>query len=71
MWWAMKLARGEKIVRSLPRSSISRSWLASIVSRHVVVADDQLVGVGRASTGSPTAATWRSRQSPSWGGAVV
>jgi hypothetical protein len=28
MWCAMKLARGEKIVRSLPRSFISRSWLA-------------------------------------------
>ncbi len=30
MWWAMKLARGEKMVRSLPRSFIMASWLASI-----------------------------------------
>ena len=29
----MKLARGLKIVRSLPRSRISLSWLASMVSR--------------------------------------
>ena len=28
-----KLARGENSVRSIPRSSISRSWLPSIVSR--------------------------------------
>jgi hypothetical protein len=33
MWWAMKLARGLKIVRSLPRSRISRSWFVSIDSR--------------------------------------
>ena len=33
MWWAMKLARGEKIVRSAPRSLISRSWFVSINSR--------------------------------------
>ena len=34
MWWAMKLARGLKIVRSEPRSRISRSWFASIDSRN-------------------------------------
>ena len=33
MWWAMKLARGLKIVRSEPRAFICLSWLASIVSR--------------------------------------
>ena len=33
MWCAMKLARGEKIVRSLPRSFILASWLASMLSR--------------------------------------
>ena len=33
MWWAMKLARGLKIVRSLPRSRILASWLSSMVSR--------------------------------------
>ena len=33
MWWAMKLARGEKMVRSAPRSRMNVSWLASIDSR--------------------------------------
>ncbi|MDT4853024.1 hypothetical protein FQZ97_872780 [compost metagenome] len=33
MWWAMKLARGEKMVRSEPRSFIRRSWLVSMDSR--------------------------------------
>ena len=33
MWCAMKLARGLKMVRSLPRSFISRSWFFSIDSR--------------------------------------
>jgi hypothetical protein len=33
MWWAMKLARGLKMVRSLPRCFIRRSWLVSMVSR--------------------------------------
>ena len=33
MWCAMKLARGLKIVRSLPRSFIKRSWLLSMLSR--------------------------------------
>ncbi len=33
IWWAMKLARGLKTVRSQPRSFISLSWFASIDSR--------------------------------------
>lgn len=33
MWWAMKDARGEKTVRSMPRSSISRSWFGSMLWR--------------------------------------
>jgi hypothetical protein len=33
MWCAMKLARGEKMVRSLPRSCIFFSWLETMVSR--------------------------------------
>jgi hypothetical protein len=33
IWWAMKLARGENSVMSLPRSFISRSWLVSMLSR--------------------------------------
>ncbi len=32
-WWAMADARGEKTVRSMPRWSISGSWLVSMVSR--------------------------------------
>ncbi len=34
MWWAMKLARGENSVMSLPRSFIRRSWLVSMLSRN-------------------------------------
>ena len=70
MWWAMKLARGEKSVTSLPRWSMSRSWLASMVSRMSSSLMKSSSGRG-ALTGSPTAATWRSRHAPSWGGAVV
>jgi len=33
MWCAMKLARGLKMVRSLPRSRILASWLVSMDSR--------------------------------------
>ncbi|MCY1543278.1 hypothetical protein D9M68_790890 [compost metagenome] len=33
MWCAMKLARGENSVMSLPRSFISLSWLVSMDSR--------------------------------------
>ena len=32
-WWPMADARGEKIVRSWPRSRATRSWLPSIVAR--------------------------------------
>ena len=32
IWWAMKLARGEKMVRSAPRSRMNLSWLVSIDS---------------------------------------
>jgi hypothetical protein len=32
-WWAMVEARGEKMVKSAPRSLISRNWFCSIVSR--------------------------------------
>jgi hypothetical protein len=42
MWWAMKLARGLKMVRSLPRSFIRRSWLVSIDLAQFVVADLQV-----------------------------
>ena len=33
MWWAMKLARGEKMVKSEPRSFMNFNWFASSVSR--------------------------------------
>src|SRR4026207_336323 len=33
MWCAMKLARGEKIVRSMPRSCIFFSWLSAMLWR--------------------------------------
>ena len=52
MWWAMKLARGENSVRSLPRSFISRSWLLSIDLAQLVVADLQ-VGAPSASRTGP------------------
>jgi 4-oxalmesaconate hydratase len=45
MWCAMKLARGEKIVRSLPRSRIFFSWLVSIDSRsssELRISDEEL-----------------------------
>ena len=32
MWWPMPEARGEKIVRSVPRSRCSLSWLSSMLS---------------------------------------
>ena len=34
MWWAMKLARGLKMVRSEPRSFMRRSWFCSMLSRN-------------------------------------
>ncbi len=33
MWWPMPEARGEKIVRSVPRSRCSLSWFCSMLSR--------------------------------------
>jgi hypothetical protein len=42
MWCAMKLARGLKIVRSLPRCFISLSWLALDGLAQFVVADLQV-----------------------------
>ena len=70
MWWAMKLARGLKIVRSRPRSRISRSWLRLDRLAQFVVADLQLGGP-RLRRGSRMPAIWRLRQSSSAFGAVV
>jgi hypothetical protein len=46
MWCAMKLARGLKIVRSLPRCFIRRSWLALDGLAQFVVADLQVGHLG-------------------------
>ena len=70
MWWAMKLARGEKIVRSVPRSAIRWSWLFAMLSRSSssLIASSAAAG---ASAGLATPAIWRLRQSSSALGAVV
>ena len=66
----MKLARGEKMVRSLPRSFISRSWLASIDSRSSSSLIFSSVTLGIAD-GSLMPAIWRLRHASSALGAVV
>jgi len=66
----MKLARGEKIVRSEPRSFIRRSWLLSIVSRSSSSLILRSATLG-ASAGSLRPAICRLRQSSSAFGAVV
>jgi hypothetical protein len=70
MWCAMKLARGEKMVRSLPRSRILCSWLCSMDSRSSssLMRSDAAEG---ASAGLPRLAIWRLRQVSSAAGAVV
>jgi len=70
MWCAMKLARGEKIVRSMSRSSIFLSWLASMVSRRSSSLMESSLARG-AAAGSPSASIWRLRQASSAFGAVV
>ena len=70
MWWAMKLARGLKIVRSLPRSFISFNWLLAMVSRSSSSLIFRSAVLG-ALVGSLSPAIWRSRQAPSAAGAVV
>ncbi|MND09307.1 hypothetical protein D3C83_325200 [compost metagenome] len=66
----MKLARGEKIVKSLPRSFIFASWLTSMLSRSASseIASSEAFG---ATAGSFSPAIWRARQSSSAFGAVV
>ena len=70
MWCAMKLARGLKIVRSLPRSFIRRSWLFSIDSRSSssLIFSSATLGID---AGSLMPAICRLRQSSSAFGAVV
>ena len=70
MWWAMKLARGEKMVRSEPRCFISLSWLVSMVSRSSssLIFSSDTFGIA---DGSLMPAIWRLRQSSRALGAVV
>ena len=70
MWCAMKLARGLKIVRSMPRSFIFASWLVSIDSRSSssLIFRSEADGARRRIL---QAAICRSRQAPSAAGAVV
>ncbi len=66
----MKLARGLKIVRSMPRSRIFLSWLVSIDSRSSssLIRSSETAGIAPPSL---NAATWRLRQVSSAFGAVV
>ncbi len=70
MWCAMKLARGEKIVRSQPRSFIFASWFASMLSRSASSPMTSSETFG-ACAGSLSPAIWRLRHSSSALGAVV
>ncbi len=60
-WWAMAEARGEKMVRSAPRSRCSLSWAPSMLWR---ISSSLTFGspVGR-SDGSVIPASWASRKS--------
>ena len=66
----MKLARGEKIVRSEPRSCIRRNWLVSIDSRNSssLILSSATFGID---AGSWIPAICRLRQVSSALGAVV
>ena len=70
MWWAMKLARGEKMVRSEPRSRIFFNWLVSMLSRSSssLILSSDTFGIAE---GSLMPAIWRLRHSSSALGAVV
>ena len=66
----MKLARGLKMVRSLPRSCIFLSWLLTMLSRNSSSLILSSLTLGLA-VGSLMPAIWRLRQSSSAFGAVV
>ena len=70
MWWAMKLARGLKIVRSQPRSFMNLSWFVSIDSRSSssLIFSSETFG---AAAGSLMPAICRLRHASSAFGAVV
>jgi hypothetical protein len=46
MWWDMAIARGEKSVRSVPRSRCSLSWAFSRLSRSSSSLMESSVGLG-------------------------
>ena len=69
MWWPMCEARGEKIVRSVPRSRAIRSWLPSIVCLISSSLISGAAGTGR--VGSASRASCASRYSWRAAGAVV
>jgi len=66
MWCAMKLARGEKIVTSAPRSRISFNWFFSMLSRtsSSLMRSSDTFGVA---AGFVSPSTWRFRQCSSAG----
>ncbi len=70
MWCAMKLARGEKIVRSVPRS---RCIFSCAFSRLARISSSAMTSSPRAGdfAGSSSAATCRLRHASSAAGAVV
>src|SRR5574343_701238 len=68
MWWAMKLARGEKMVRSEPRSFMSLSWLVSMDSRNSSSLIFRLLGSGAWLGALSDRICW-SRQAPRGAGA--
>ena len=70
MWWAMKLARGLKIVRSDPRARICASWFVSIVSRSSSSLIFRSEALGRADGSVMPAICWL-RHASSALGAVV
>ena len=71
MWWPIQLARGEKIVRSVPRSRWKASWAPSRLSR-ISSSLTRISPLDPTWFGSEaTAAFWASRHSPTAGGVVV
>jgi hypothetical protein len=70
MWWAMKLARGLKMVRSLPRSLHQAQLVAFDALAQLVVADLQVGHLGHGAGSLMPAICWL-RQFSSALGAVV
>jgi hypothetical protein len=70
MWCDIAIARGEKSVRSVPRSRCSLSWAPSRLSRSSSSLIESSVGRGDGVL-PPSASTWRARHPSSDLGAVV